>query len=161
MLRYSIPACSFPRDNASCLFNYQAERLKEQASCWEKEEREGYTVTHGHRQPLTKVHCKIPFRTYQRRPTPTWTRRIQQPEAVSDDETDEDSDASPPVLKKAHAILAAKRKVPFGVCVTDAGHHWSAVVVCDKVELHDIWILSFIKEHSGYLSEMERFDKYS
>ncbi|XP_023804953.1 histone acetyltransferase KAT6B isoform X1 [Oryzias latipes] len=87
-----------------------AERLKERASCWEKEEREGYTVTHGHRQPLTKVHCKIPFRTYQRRPTPTWTRRIQQPEAVSDDETDEDSDASPPVLKKAHAILAAKRK---------------------------------------------------
>uniref|UniRef100_A0A3P9M003 histone acetyltransferase n=1 Tax=Oryzias latipes TaxID=8090 RepID=A0A3P9M003_ORYLA len=87
-----------------------AERLKEQASCWEKEEREGYTVTHGHRQPLTKVHCKIPFRTYQRRPTPTWTRRIQQPEAVSDVEADEDSDASPPVLKKAHAILAAKRK---------------------------------------------------
>uniref|UniRef100_A0A3P9HEV5 histone acetyltransferase n=1 Tax=Oryzias latipes TaxID=8090 RepID=A0A3P9HEV5_ORYLA len=87
-----------------------AERLKEQASCWEKEEREGYTVTHGNRQPLTKVHCKIPFRTYQRRPTPTWTRRIQQPEAVSDDEADEDSDASPPVLKKAHAILAAKRK---------------------------------------------------
>lgn len=118
MLRYSIPACSFPRDNASCLFNYQAERLKEQASGWEEEEEErgGFGVTHGSsRQPLTKVHCKIPFRTYERRPAPTWTRRIQQSEVVSDDEADEDSDASLPVLKKAHAILAAKRKVPFGV----------------------------------------------
>uniref|UniRef100_A0A3B3DIX5 histone acetyltransferase n=1 Tax=Oryzias melastigma TaxID=30732 RepID=A0A3B3DIX5_ORYME len=89
-----------------------AERLKEQASGWEEEEeREGFGVTHGSsRQPLTKVHCKIPFRTYERRPAPTWTRRIQQSEAVSDDEADEDSDASLPVLKKAHAILAAKRK---------------------------------------------------
>ncbi|XP_028422950.1 histone acetyltransferase KAT6B isoform X3 [Perca flavescens] len=90
-----------------------AERLKEQASCWEKEEREGYMMTHGSRQPLTKVHCKVPYRTYERRPAPSWTRRIQQSEEVSDDEADDDdddSDGSPPILTKAHAMLAAKRK---------------------------------------------------
>ncbi|KAM4526700.1 histone acetyltransferase KAT6B isoform 2-T5 [Fundulus diaphanus] len=89
-----------------------AERLKEQASCWEKEEREGYMMTHGSRQPLTKVHCKIPYRTYERRPAPPWTRRIQRPEVVSDgdDDDDDDSDGSPPILTKAHAMLTAKRK---------------------------------------------------
>uniref|UniRef100_A0A8C9YH26 histone acetyltransferase n=1 Tax=Sander lucioperca TaxID=283035 RepID=A0A8C9YH26_SANLU len=90
-----------------------AERLKEQASCWEKEEREGYMMTHGSRQPLTKVHCKVPYRTYERRPALSWTRRIQQSEEVSDDEVDDDdddSDGSPPILTKAHAMLAAKRK---------------------------------------------------
>ena len=109
----------FPIDNASCLFNYQAERLKEQASCWEKEEREGCMMTHGGRQPLTKVHCKIPYRTYERRPAPHWTRRIQQAEIVTDDEADDDdddSDGSPPILTKAHAMLAAKRKVIFSLC---------------------------------------------
>uniref|UniRef100_UPI0037E71038 histone acetyltransferase KAT6B isoform X2 n=1 Tax=Semicossyphus pulcher TaxID=241346 RepID=UPI0037E71038 len=95
-----------------------AERLKEQASCWEKEEREGYMMTHGSRQPLTKVHCKVPFRTYERRPAMSWTRRIQQKQEVSDDDADDDdddddsdgSDGSPPILTKAHAMLAAKRK---------------------------------------------------
>ncbi|XP_072229148.1 histone acetyltransferase KAT6B isoform X3 [Leuresthes tenuis] len=91
-----------------------AERLKEQASCWEQEEREGHMMTHSGRQPLTKVHCKIPYRTYERRPAPPWTRRIQQSEPVSDDEADDDddddSDGSPPILTKAHAMLAAKRK---------------------------------------------------
>uniref|UniRef100_A0A665XAQ8 histone acetyltransferase n=1 Tax=Echeneis naucrates TaxID=173247 RepID=A0A665XAQ8_ECHNA len=93
-----------------------AERLKEQASCWEKEEREGYMMTHGSRQPLTKVHCKVPYRTYERRPAPPWTRRIQQLEEVSDDDADDDndddddSDGSPPILTKAHVMLAAKRK---------------------------------------------------
>ncbi|XP_034716593.1 histone acetyltransferase KAT6B isoform X2 [Etheostoma cragini] len=90
-----------------------AERLKEQASCWEKEEREGYMMTHGSRQPLTKVHCKVPYRTYERRPALSWTRRIQQSEEVSDEEADDDdddSDGSPPILTKAHAMLAAKRK---------------------------------------------------
>ncbi|XP_028287877.1 histone acetyltransferase KAT6B isoform X4 [Parambassis ranga] len=90
-----------------------AERLKEQASCWEKEEREGFMMTHSSRQPLTKIHCKVPYRTYERRPTPSWTRRIQQLEEASDDEADDDdddSDSSPPILTKAHAMLAAKRK---------------------------------------------------
>ncbi|XP_038592373.1 histone acetyltransferase KAT6B isoform X2 [Micropterus salmoides] len=92
-----------------------AERLKEQASCWEKEEREGSMMTHGSRQPLTKVHCKIPYRTYERRPALSWTRRFQPSEDVSDDEADDDdnnddSDGSPPILTKAHAMLAAKRK---------------------------------------------------
>uniref|UniRef100_A0A3Q0T9U9 histone acetyltransferase n=1 Tax=Amphilophus citrinellus TaxID=61819 RepID=A0A3Q0T9U9_AMPCI len=91
-----------------------AERLKEQASCWEKEEREGYMMTHSSRQPLTKVHCKVPYRTYERRPAPPWTRRIQLTDDVSDEEADDDddddSDGSPPILTKAHAMLAAKRK---------------------------------------------------
>ncbi|XP_074519048.1 histone acetyltransferase KAT6B isoform X2 [Halichoeres trimaculatus] len=93
-----------------------AERLKEQASCWEKEEREGFMMTHGSRQPLTKVHCKVPFRTYERRPALSWTRRMQQKQEVSDEDGDEDdedsdgSDGSPPILTKAHVMLAAKRK---------------------------------------------------
>uniref|UniRef100_A0A3Q3MY74 histone acetyltransferase n=1 Tax=Mastacembelus armatus TaxID=205130 RepID=A0A3Q3MY74_9TELE len=87
-----------------------AERLKEQASCWEKEERESYMMTHSSRQPLTKVHCKVPYRTYERRPAPSWTRCVQQSEEVSDDEADgddndDDSDGSPPILTKAHAML--------------------------------------------------------
>lgn len=84
-------------------------------------------MTHSSRQPLTKVHCKVPYRTYERRPTLSWTRRIQQSEEVSDDEADDDdedddddddddSDGSPPILTKAHAMLAAKRKVTFIVC---------------------------------------------
>uniref|UniRef100_A0A672G420 histone acetyltransferase n=1 Tax=Salarias fasciatus TaxID=181472 RepID=A0A672G420_SALFA len=99
-----------------------AERLKEQASCWEKEEREGYMMTHGSRQPLTKVHCKVPYRTYERRHAPSWTRRIQQLEEASDDEADDDddddddsdasdaSDGSPPILTKAHAINIVLKK---------------------------------------------------
>uniref|UniRef100_A0A1A8HVM5 histone acetyltransferase n=1 Tax=Nothobranchius kuhntae TaxID=321403 RepID=A0A1A8HVM5_NOTKU len=87
-----------------------AERLKEQASCWEKEEREGNAMIHGGRQTLTKVRCKIPYRTYERRPAPPWSRRLQPSEAVSDDEADDDSDGSPPILTKAHTMLAAKRK---------------------------------------------------
>uniref|UniRef100_A0A8C5I6M8 histone acetyltransferase n=1 Tax=Gouania willdenowi TaxID=441366 RepID=A0A8C5I6M8_GOUWI len=98
-----------------------AERLKEQASCWEKEEREGYTMTHSARQPLTKVHCKVPYRTYERRHVPFWARRTRQLEEESDDEADDDnnddddddddnSDGSLPILTKAHAMLAAKRK---------------------------------------------------
>ncbi|XP_014891337.1 histone acetyltransferase KAT6B isoform X2 [Poecilia latipinna] len=85
-----------------------AERLKEQASCWEKEERESYMMTHGSRQPLTKVHCKIPYRTYERRPAPPWSRRVPRPEVMSD--ADDDSDGSPPILTKAHELLSAKRK---------------------------------------------------
>lgn len=107
----------FPRDNVTCLFNYQAERLKEQASCWEKEEREGY-MCHGSRQPLTKVHCKVPYRTYKRRPAMSWSRHVQRSPEVSDDADDDDddddsdaSDGSPPILTKAHAMLATKRKV--------------------------------------------------
>lgn len=110
---FSLSVHFFPRDNASCPFNYQAERLKEQASCWEKEEREGYMMTHGSRQPLTKVHCKIPYRTYERRPAPPWSRRVHRPEVVSD--ADDDSDGSPPILTKAHELLSAKRKVTFTV----------------------------------------------
>ncbi|KAK0145500.1 Histone acetyltransferase KAT6B [Merluccius polli] len=98
-----------------------AERLGEQASCWEKEERESHAVTRRH--PPTKVHCKVPVRTYERRPAPPWSRpRLRhESEDGSEDENgrdgnddnnddDESSDGSPPVLTKAHAMLAAKRK---------------------------------------------------
>lgn len=74
-------------------------------------------MSHASRQPLTKVHCKIPYRTYERRTAMSWTRRVQQSQEVSDDDTDDDdddsdgSDGSPPILTKAHAMLAAKRKV--------------------------------------------------
>lgn len=86
-------------------------------------------MTHGSRQPLTKVHCKVPYRTYERRHAPSWTRRIQQLEEVSDDEADDDdddnddsdgSDGSPPILTKAHVMLAAKRKVTFVVCLYES-----------------------------------------
>lgn len=81
-------------------------------------------MTHSCRQPLTKVHCKVPYRTYERRPAPPWTRRIQLTEEVSDEEADDDdddSDGSPPILTKAHAMLAAKRKVTVSVCVRHCG----------------------------------------
>lgn len=77
-------------------------------------------MTHGNRQPLTKVHCKVPYRTYERRPAPSWARRIQKLKEVSDDDEedddDDDSDGSPPILTKAHAMLAAKRKVTLNIC---------------------------------------------
>lgn len=103
-----------------CL-HHQAERLKQQASCWEKEERGAY----GGRQPLTKVHCRVPYRTYERRAALSWARRIQQhPQeaaAASDDEDDADddsdgsdaSDSSSSAPVKVHSVLAAKRKVCF------------------------------------------------
>lgn len=100
----------------------QAERLKQQASCWEKEERGSF----GGRQPLTKVHCRVPYRTYERRAALSWARRIQQhPQeaAASDDDDDDDadddsdgsdaSDGSSTAPLKAHSVLAAKRKVWF------------------------------------------------
>lgn len=102
--------------------HHQAERLKQQASCWEKEER----VAFGGRQPLTKVHCRVPYRTYERRAALSWARRIQQhPQeaAASDDDEDADdysdasdaSDGSTTAPTRAHGVLAAKRKVTLYV----------------------------------------------
>lgn len=96
-----------------CLY-HQAERLKQQASCWEKEERGSF----GSRQPLTKVHCRVPYRTYERRAALSWARRIQQHQeeaAASDQDDDSDesdaSDVSSAASLKAHSVLAAKRRV--------------------------------------------------
>ncbi|XP_061561551.1 histone acetyltransferase KAT6B isoform X2 [Phycodurus eques] len=86
-----------------------AARLKERASCWEKEVRGSQEANHGRRQALTKMHCKVPYRTYERRHAPLWSRRVQPPQDVSEDD-DVDSDGSPAALAKAHAVLAAKRK---------------------------------------------------
>lgn len=77
-------------------------------------------MSHASRQPPTKVHCKVPYRTYERRPAMSWARRVQRSPEVSDDADDDDddddddsdaSDGSPPILTKAHAMLATKRKV--------------------------------------------------
>lgn len=83
-------------------------------------------MSHTSRQPLTKVHCKVPYRTYERRPTMSWARRVQRSPEVSDDADDDDdddsdaSDGSPPILTKAHAMLATKRKVTLFVDVNHA-----------------------------------------
>lgn len=93
--------------------------MKEQVSSWEKEEKDLFALSLGNRQTLTKVHCKVPYRTYERRAMSSWSRRIQEVEEHSDDEADDDddSDSSPPILTKAHAMLTAKRKVTllFGI----------------------------------------------
>lgn len=84
-------------------------------------------MTHGSRHPPTKVHCKVPYRTYERRPALSWDRRLKAAEDRSEDDEadddddnedddDDDSDGSPPILTKAHAMLAAKRKVTVFVC---------------------------------------------
>ncbi|XP_028822764.1 histone acetyltransferase KAT6B-like isoform X2 [Denticeps clupeoides] len=77
-----------------------AERLTEQASCWEKEERELY-VSHSSRQPLTKVHCRNPYRRASRQSSGGDS-------SGSDD--DEDYEGAPPILTKAQAMLGVKRK---------------------------------------------------
>ncbi|XP_014067855.2 histone acetyltransferase KAT6B isoform X6 [Salmo salar] len=88
-----------------------AERLKEQAS-WENEERAvSYLVTSIHHpRPPTKVYSKNPFRTYERRPTTAGDQRLHDSEECSDDEDEDDSDGSPPILTKAHAMFGVKRK---------------------------------------------------
>lgn len=74
----------------------------------------------------------MPYRTYERRPAVSWARRVQRsPELSDDDDADldddddeEDSDASdgsPPVLTKAHAMLAIKRKVRTGAASPTGG----------------------------------------
>ncbi|XP_061665281.1 histone acetyltransferase KAT6B [Syngnathoides biaculeatus] len=80
-----------------------AELLREHAR------RGSHAANHGRRQALTKMHCKVPYRTYERRHAPSWSRRVQPPQNISDDD-DVDSDSSPAALAKAHAVLAAKRK---------------------------------------------------
>nr|XP_029541376.1 histone acetyltransferase KAT6B-like [Oncorhynchus nerka] len=84
-----------------------AERLKEQASCWEKEEREVvYLMTHP--RPPTKVYSKKPYRTYQRRHA-AGEQGLRVSEECSED--DEDGfDWSLPILAKAHTVLGVKRK---------------------------------------------------
>lgn len=145
-----------------CLSNYQAERLKEQASCWEKEEREAY-MCHGSRQPLTKVHCKVPYRTYKRRPAMSWSRHVQRSPEVSEDADDDDddddeddsdaSDGSPPILTKAHAMLATKRKVttPTGI----------VSLMIRRLILGCRPILSVIRDCAVCTGETERLDKYA
>lgn len=80
----------------------------------------------GGRQPLTKVHCRVPYRTYERRAALSWAQRLQQhPEEAAasdaDQDADEDSDGSDAsdgsstAPTKAHGVLATKRKVTFSV----------------------------------------------
>lgn len=90
-------------------------------------------MTHGNRQHPAKVHCKVPYRTYERRAPPIWKRRIQESEDVSNDEDDDDdeddeSDGSPPILTKAHVMLAAKKKVIVSVCWSSLLHHLKSAI---------------------------------
>ncbi|XP_061160736.1 histone acetyltransferase KAT6B isoform X3 [Syngnathus typhle] len=96
-----------------------AERLKEQASCWLKEERGSLAAAPpARRQTLTKMHCKVPYRTYERRHAPSWSRSARPPPNLGHrdrrEEADEDvdSDGSPPVLldKRKRSKRGRKRK---------------------------------------------------
>ncbi|XP_049615177.1 histone acetyltransferase KAT6B isoform X3 [Syngnathus scovelli] len=96
-----------------------AERLKEQASCWLKEERGSLAAAPpARRQTLTKMHCKVPYRTYERRHAPSWSRRARPPPNLGHrdrrEEADEDvdSDGSPSVLpdKRKRSKRGRKRK---------------------------------------------------
>jgi hypothetical protein len=67
-----------------------------------------------HPRPPTKVYSKNPFRAYERRPTTAGDQRLHASEECSDDEDEDDSDGSPPILTKAHAMFGVKRKVRAG-----------------------------------------------
>ncbi|KAG7492796.1 hypothetical protein MATL_G00018330 [Megalops atlanticus] len=86
-----------------------AERLMEQSSCWEKEEREVFMLTHNGRQPHTKVHCKNPYRRSPDR-LPTVAERAAQESEEFSEEDDDNYDSSPPILTKAQSMLGVKRK---------------------------------------------------
>ncbi|XP_037133926.1 histone acetyltransferase KAT6B isoform X3 [Syngnathus acus] len=96
-----------------------AERLKQQASCWLKEERGSLAAAPpARRQTLTKMHCKVPYRTYERRHAPSWSRRARPPlnlghrDRREEADEDVDSDGSPPVLldKRKRSKRGRKRK---------------------------------------------------
>ncbi|XP_036381400.1 histone acetyltransferase KAT6B-like isoform X3 [Megalops cyprinoides] len=87
-----------------------AERLMEQSSCWEKEEREVFMLTHNGRQPHTKVHCKNPYRRSPDRLPTVAERAAREREEYSEEEDDDNYDSSPPILTKAQSMLGVKRK---------------------------------------------------
>lgn len=109
--------------NEPCYYKFcvpQAERLMEQASCWEKEEQELYSLRAPSRPLAAKVHSK---NKYLRPPENVaagaeWGQSTDPPkessgeeeEVEEEEEIDEPHPSSPPRLAKPQ-LLVAKRKV--------------------------------------------------
>ncbi|XP_019357924.1 PREDICTED: histone acetyltransferase KAT6B isoform X3 [Gavialis gangeticus] len=93
----------------------EAERLMEQASCWEKEEQEIFSTRANNRQSPAKVQSK---NKYLRSPESVAVvgdrgqSTEQSKESSEDDEGEENHPSSPPRLTKPQS-LAMKRKRPF------------------------------------------------
>ncbi|XP_067395421.1 histone acetyltransferase KAT6B isoform X3 [Emydura macquarii macquarii] len=93
----------------------EAERLMEQASCWEKEEQEIFCTRANSRQSPAKVQSK---NKYLRSPESVAVvgergqSTEQSKESSEDDDGDENHQSSPPRLTKPQS-LAIKRKRPF------------------------------------------------
>ncbi|XP_074763301.1 histone acetyltransferase KAT6B isoform X2 [Athene noctua] len=90
----------------------EAERLMEQASCWEKEEQEIFSTRTNSRQSPAKVQSK---NKYLRSPESVGERgqsTEQSKESSEEDGGDENQQSSPPRLTKPQS-LALKRKRPF------------------------------------------------
>ncbi|XP_014456940.1 histone acetyltransferase KAT6B isoform X2 [Alligator mississippiensis] len=93
----------------------EAERLMEQASCWEKEEQEIFSTRANNRQSPAKVQSK---NKYLRSPESVAVvgdrgqSTEQCKESSEDDEGEENHPSSPPRLTKPQS-LAMKRKRPF------------------------------------------------
>ncbi|XP_041116974.1 histone acetyltransferase KAT6B-like isoform X5 [Polyodon spathula] len=97
----------------------EAEHLMEQASSWEKEEQEMYSLKINNRQHSTKVCCKNTFLRSPQCLSTIADRSTGQSKECSEEEEDEDDDneygapaSSPPILTKAQAMLGLKRKRP-------------------------------------------------
>ncbi|XP_023653851.2 histone acetyltransferase KAT6B isoform X2 [Paramormyrops kingsleyae] len=88
----------------------EAERL-EQASCWEKEDREPCSLSHSSRPPSSKVLSRKPPWKAPDRAFSVAAGAVRESDDYS--EEDGDSDLSPPILTKAQAMLGAKRKRPI------------------------------------------------
>ncbi|MGH0116734.1 UNVERIFIED_CONTAM: hypothetical protein FKN15_021282 [Acipenser sinensis] len=92
----------------------EAEHLMEQASCWEKEEQEMYSLKINKRQPSTKVPCKNTFLRFPQCLSTIAERSADQCKEGSEEEEEDDEygvqASSPPILTKAQAMLGFKRK---------------------------------------------------
>ncbi|XP_050193935.1 histone acetyltransferase KAT6B isoform X2 [Myiozetetes cayanensis] len=93
----------------------EAERLMEQASCWEKEEQEIFSTRTNSRQSPAKVQSKNKYLRSPESLTVVGERRQsteQSKESSEEDGGDENQQSSPPRLTKPQS-LAIKRKRPF------------------------------------------------
>ncbi|XP_063194698.1 histone acetyltransferase KAT6B isoform X2 [Chroicocephalus ridibundus] len=93
----------------------EAERLMEQASCWEKEEQEIFSTRTNSRQSPAKVQCKNKYLRSPESVAVVGERgqcTEQSKESSEEDGGDENQQSSPPRLTKPQS-LAIKRKRPF------------------------------------------------
>uniref|UniRef100_A0A8C4TIU2 histone acetyltransferase n=1 Tax=Erpetoichthys calabaricus TaxID=27687 RepID=A0A8C4TIU2_ERPCA len=117
----SIAPCNAALSEEEREAEMEAERLMEQATCWEKEEQEAFNVKLNSRLASTKMTCKNSLtRSSECLPTiPEWStiqsKECSENENEDEEEEEEESDAqpaSPPVLTKAQGVLNIKRKRP-------------------------------------------------